>query len=1051
VRILKDVIKSYKRVEELAEGRISPHVDVKYVYDYLFNSVRPPVDHEHYCNRSEFLSLTYPTPRMLEWTEVIIRVLAGVTIAKNVFVLPAYFGAGKSHFLAFLIHLISIYSECNGLGECVSKELKKYGINIELPDLPDIPHVFLYHGAHAEAPPWSDVSQALPSKGRIREWISRRKPILIIFDETGMYDDRFGKDFADYMQILSEAIVEAGVAHVLVVSYSLVGSYIPESYERLERISPIRVDLDVVKNIVEVFKRWANVHEEPDCYEVEVSLTSSLEKDTINDFCNRLKETYPFNPLTLRTLLMLAEESLAKATKIQLTRGLLQHMMKAIRNAIKREGKLVIHADLPEPQEVLIPPVEFSKFWTSLINLYKEDVDKLKVITSKHERMTLLSMFKHVFFTSFIGRLLPSKETYPDEIRLLLGNYDPAIDMIQLTNAKRSIDEGHYRVYKTGIGYLYMPVVGDINIVVKNVVDGYASEDGLKVVTNEVEQIAKSVPKFKYVVVAGWRDSDLKEGKLISFADYREVERFLADHADEPILLVDLRGLKIKPRSNLAIVKTQDVELKRLEEAGDILEFLSRFAITPEKLSEALTLLGRIKCAVDEVLNDVPRYFPDVTIVGEDFLKRILEDFIKARLNNIKSSTLSYIKKGVEMWLSRYSIGNKEFSGGLKQLRRYVNETSAEEIVKKVLNSSRNFVRFGDLWSQWLNSGELGYPLSFQDFVDIALNVCKDECQCVLREGNKYQWLSDKNSCEYESPKDPRNAEVALAFINKNPNEDIIEKYLTELQAEHQEAGIRVFIEYSDYVTTRKVPLDQFLIKKTEWIYLRTARIVKEKVVKQFEISVNGLNKLYVEVSRGDPLTIEVSSNEVLMAVEVSLLDEVVKANLRENRKQAVAELKAPQNAGEYELKVSVIFEDNHKENRSIKVKVRGRVKEEKVKTVISESDEVVKMRVFSAKDIGYVLSRLKINKKLLENISEVELTSSVSGETTELNLSLSCKRIDESIMDNLARVVKALESLTETVEIEICFKTSMNLEKSFIDALKTRNVMWIVLEESEI
>ena len=283
-----------------------------------------------------------------------------------------------------------------------------------------------------------------------------KKPILIIFDETGMLDNVLGRDFADYIQMLSEVISELGNSCVLIVSYSYSSEGELEStpsFDRVTRVPYQRVALDIVDNIIDVYRRWSGLSAAPSYDEVKSYLKASLEDAKIKEFYEDLRETYPFNPVTFKTLTLLAEESLAKATKIQFTRGLLQHMMKATVNAIERNGELIIHADLPEPKDVIVPPKEHEKTWHSLVYLYSEDADALKHVTSRHEKIALYSMMKHVFFMSFIGRLLPRAGLYPDENKLVLGSFDPALDMLAIVNAQRSIDEGHYRVRKTAIGY----------------------------------------------------------------------------------------------------------------------------------------------------------------------------------------------------------------------------------------------------------------------------------------------------------------------------------------------------------------------------------------------------------------------------------------------------------------------------------------------------------------------------------------------------------------------------------------------------------------------
>ena len=625
MRLLKETITYFQRIKALADGKISPHVDIQYVYDYLFRGVKPLNVHEPYCVRSEFLSLTCVTEGMLNSVGKIINVLAGKPM-KNVFVMPAYFGAGKSHFLAFLIHIMSLYKEYEGSGRRVSEELKRFGIEINLPEFEKVPNVVLYHGERIrrDNPPWSDISPSLPKKDEIQRWVEAKKPVLIIFDETGMLDNILGRDFADYIQMLSEVVSELGSGCALIVSYSYSSEVELEStpsFDRVKRVGYQRVELDVVDNIIRVYRRWSGIAAVPRYNEVKSYLKGSFEETEIKRFYDDLKETYPFNPVTFETLGLLAEENLAKATKIQFTRGLLQHMMKATVNTIRRKGELIIHADLPEPKDVIVPPKEHERTWYSLEHLYSEDTNMLKHVSSRHERTALQSMMKHVFFMSFIGRLLPRRGLYPNENRLVLGSFDPALDMLAIINAQRSIDEGKYRVRKTAIGYLYLPLTQDVYDVVKGVVDMIADDDGYKVITHEVEQIIKNMPKFDYIVVAGWRDTDKKEEKLLSFADSKSAEKFVEDHVDNSILVVALKDVRVKNRNNVAIIKPKHVNLEKNDTIRNLLR--SRFKINITSLREALVFLGRVKFATDEVLNDLQRYFPDIVAMMEEWQRRV--------------------------------------------------------------------------------------------------------------------------------------------------------------------------------------------------------------------------------------------------------------------------------------------------------------------------------------------------------------------------------------------------------------------------------------------
>jgi len=1053
VRLLEDVVKHRERVEALSEGRISPHVDIQYVYDYLFRNVRPLIVHEPYCVRNEFLSLTCTTRRMLDQARNIIDVLVGKPM-KNVFVMPAYFGAGKSHFLAFLIHIMALYKEHHGSGSRVSEELRKFGIELSLPELESPPNIVLYHGENIrkDNPPWSDISTSLPRKEEIQIWVKAKKPLLIIFDETGMLDNILGRDFADYMQMLSEVVSEQGSGCALIVSYSYSSEAELQkspSFDRLKRVPHQPVDLDIVDNIIDVYRRWAGISIAPGYDEVKSYLKGAFEETEIKEFYDELKKTYPFNPVTFRTLSLLAEESLARATKIQFTRGLLQHMMMATVNAIERMGALVIHADLPDPKDVIVPPKEHEKTWHSLEHLYSEDVDALNNVASRFEKIALRSMMKHVFFMSFIGRLLPRTGIYPDENRLVLGSFDSELDMLAIINAQRSVDEGRYRMRKTAIGYLYLPLTEDVYDVVKRVVDTVADDDGYKVVTHEVEQIIKNMPKFDHVVVVGWKDADEKLGNLISFADGRNAEKFVESQTDKSTLIVPLKNVAVKSRNNTAIIKPKNA---LLEENDAIRNFIrSRFKIDIDNLRDALAFLGRVKFAADEILRDIQRYFPDIAAMMEEWQRRVMEEATRAQLNSIKEGARSMIRYGVERWLHRYILGFKEYDGSYQDLRKNIVNTSDRSIVESILSGVSGFIRIGDLWSQWLNNNQaLGYPINFSKFINEVLEICRETCDYVVREVNTYYWLSEDSKDRYPALSDPRNAEIAAAFDrNGNINEPIVEEYLKTLDRK----GEKVFIEYTSLDgSEHRTPLDQFIASRNEWVYLRTARVVRETVARELSVTVNGREELIAILNPRNSIAIDVTAKEPLIKVLFEWQSNIIEGALSNDQRAANLQIIAPEAPGDYGLTVKAIFADGYEDERIITIRVRGRAKKPVRKKVIQEDAELTKMHILSVSDSDYVLQRFKTGalKRLLDRVHQFMVSSNVEDKHRRVSLNVNMV-VGKDNLDNVQRMVKVLGHLTQRMELTVAFEEPVKVTRNVIDEIRQRNVEWEVLEEEEL
>lgn len=98
----------------LAEGKISPAIDIYEVYKSLFRGESPEGAHRAYCDPDSFFRITYVTPSFRQYLEDFLRKLAAGE--SQIYTLPALLGAGKSHFLALVLHVLALYGKCKGLG-----------------------------------------------------------------------------------------------------------------------------------------------------------------------------------------------------------------------------------------------------------------------------------------------------------------------------------------------------------------------------------------------------------------------------------------------------------------------------------------------------------------------------------------------------------------------------------------------------------------------------------------------------------------------------------------------------------------------------------------------------------------------------------------------------------------------------------------------------------------------------------------------------------------------------------------------------------------------
>ncbi|MGC9051945.1 MAG: DUF499 domain-containing protein, partial [Pyrobaculum sp.] len=228
-------------VKLLAEGKISPAIDIYEVYKALFLGERPEEAHRVYCDPDSFFKITYITPGFRQNLEDFLKKLAAGE--SQIYTLPALLGAGKSHFLALVLHIVALYKRCKGSGECVSRHLAEYGIELYTPTLAKVPNVAVFSAMH-ELGVFEQKMRSLKTKEEMREFVRQYVPLVIVFDETQYLEEEPG--FVQWIQTLAEVAGEVSGVY-LFVSYSLFPEgrgpalEVSRSLSAVERMNVVRV------------------------------------------------------------------------------------------------------------------------------------------------------------------------------------------------------------------------------------------------------------------------------------------------------------------------------------------------------------------------------------------------------------------------------------------------------------------------------------------------------------------------------------------------------------------------------------------------------------------------------------------------------------------------------------------------------------------------------------------------------------------------------------------------------------------------------------------
>ncbi|MGB9704427.1 MAG: hypothetical protein ACPL3C_03175, partial [Pyrobaculum sp.] len=284
-------------IKLLAEGKISPAIDIYEVYGALFLGRDPEEAHKIYCDPESFFKITYITPGFRQHLEDFLKKLAAGE--SQIYTLPALLGAGKSHFLALVLHIIALYRRCKGSGECVSRYLADYGIELYTPTLAKVPNVAVFRYGRVLGE-FERRLRSLATKEELRGVLRGVSPIVLLFDETQHLEEEPG--FVQWIQTLAEVAGEIKGVY-LFVSYSLFpeGGRGPvlesfKSQDAVERMNVIRISLDTAKNIAAVFRRWAGLAPK----KVDVApLRGVVSEEKLREFERGLEDAYPFNPVFL--------------------------------------------------------------------------------------------------------------------------------------------------------------------------------------------------------------------------------------------------------------------------------------------------------------------------------------------------------------------------------------------------------------------------------------------------------------------------------------------------------------------------------------------------------------------------------------------------------------------------------------------------------------------------------------------------------------------------------------------------------------------------------
>ena len=1036
------------RIEALVNGKISPAIDINVVYRCLFLKEQPVRGHEVYCDAESFFSLTYVTPRFREYLEDFLRRLAQGESA--IYLMPALLGAGKSHFLAFVLHLISLYDACKGSGQCVGQRLRSYGIDLNTPDIRRVPKVAVFR-ALSKLGLFEHTLRGARDKEGLRRIIESQLPLVILFDETQYFEER-ERDFVQWMQSLAEVARELDGVY-LFVSYSLFSEDKPQlerprSMQVVERMAPIRVSLDTVNNIVHVFRRWASLQ----VAKVDTAPLKDFVKDEeLRLFERQLGETYPFNPVFLNAVVRLADESLAERTKVQLTRELLRILARAY---LAAENKLVTFAHLPEPEEIIATGGVEAVYWKKLLDLYKEDVGKL---SQEGKGEAAVSVLRHILLATFLARLLPSEVLYPTEGELILGSYNGRdVKPLDVRMVLDKIGEAGVHVAKLGNRYLYW-FIGDELAAIRQAMDKFSDSDGLEVVAVTLREVlSKRAGLFDKILISGITSEGSGKLKIVNDRDawFKELE-----DSDLSVLAVDVMGFGVaKRRNNLFYVKPAE----RADIPDELRARLEKI-VKAKDLKDAVVLLGRFYKAAEEVRSNLRLYFPDLlSSEGDERIKAELEKLLEDRIQRWRDEAYVILSRALNHWLTRAFYGHSEKSATLdkhlteiSRLRDEFRPKIAKIVLEDVFDVWDGFKKVGDLWSLYLNNEKMpAAPVSFGDFVKLLEEACTG-CGCVFEVEGRLHWLSE-GGCE--TPKLDKNVGVAPVEYKGQFNRWAVEAFLRQLAGESA-SDKRYFVVYKRPTGEEvKESVDDLLASREEWPYLFDGKVVVERREKYITVLIDGVDTSPVERKPGAKLTVEVRSAEELTSVRYRLLDafgRIVEKNDAGHLEMLVGEgyvgrifkIETPKVPGVYKLEVEAEFASGGRDARTITLVVKGRCRKEVPKMSVGVGDRLRRIDILdvnTAEDIVTYLAGRKLGFRF-------ELSTKKAGPQTDDELSVDARinKAQEKIQ-SIRRLLRTLGEFTRSVEARVLFNEPVQVDEDMVQKFRGYSLGFGVEVEEE-
>jgi len=1047
---------SVENLRLLAEGKVSPAIDIYEVYRALFLNEKPEEVYKIYCDLQSFFSITYVTPAFEHYIEdFLVKLSRGES---EVYLMPALMGAGKSHFLALILHLLALYRRCNGVGDCVSRELTRYGIDIKIPSISKVPSVAVFRGRQR----LGDFERRLRMtkiKDDLRSIVRSNAPLVIIFDETQFFEIDEGDDFIAWLQTLAEVVREVPEVF-LFVSFSLFATERPElegrrSIDVVNRVNPVIVSLDTVSNISAILRRWGGIA----VRDVDLgTLKGLVSEEEYKRLGSDFKQVYPVNPRLLDVVLKLADESLVERTRIQLTRELLRTLARAYLSTNMERGELITFAHLPEPNELLIIGGASAELWRSLLHAYDDDIDDLKNRgLSNPTYKAALSMLRYTLLATFLSRLMPSLVLYPTEHDLLIGSYNN-LDASPST-LKEAINEIDRETHVTKVRdrYIYW-FLRDETQVIHDVAITYSDNDGLDVAINELINTVKDRSgAFSGVYISGINPNSL--GRVNVVSDRSSWQKVFSNN-DGSILSIDVLEFGVNVRKNNLIIILPNNELKTPTRAIEILRDFKMEVKEDRGIKSAIIDIGRIIRAIDEV-NDRPLdYFPDLLGIEDENFRREMEELLRSRLNNRKSIARSILKDAVNLWLSKAVIGfNEQIFNRLdnalvevSKRRGEVLNKIAEDIFNYDLIKSRikqgNFISVGDLWSLYLNNSAFpSAPIGFNEFLDAIKDYCKGY-RCVFKVNDNMVWIPECTG-KREIPSLDENSSIAPIIIGKETKELLdwpIRQFLEKLR-EMEGGSVRYYIKYKRPSGEEvRISVDEALSEKvrSDWQFFTEGCIEKE-VIKAYiqKVLVDGIEQYIIDRDPGSKVSIEVLASEEMSAVSYGINGIVNRVDSPGVNYQF--EVEVPKEPGEHTLSIEVVFKSGGKDQRTVTIRVRGKRKRSCTRYGVSRNDLIMSIR---ASDTSTAINLLKYLWDYRKFNFSLTISTERRADEEEIRLSARFRIRDSTSYNNVLRLLMALNNVTPSVEAVFGFSEPVIVDDDMMQKFKGWQLEFTVICE---